>query len=351
MQLHASGVPAPIPSPKRRGPHGVQLEQVCEAADALLARGLKPTIERVRQHLGGGSPNTISPLLDDWYVGLSARVAGVAVPADDDLPTDLRSAWNHAKHEAHTLANQALQEEHSRLEQGMAKLVADEAALAAREKEWLGSKDAIEKALNETREVSEALRSELAAAQKELADLRARTTQQIDQLRDEVAKTSHAQGALRDEHARVLEARDAAWREERERVQAREAAHEKRFLAEVDRARQSTKALEAEMAKEKKRRVQLEDASAAERASLGAALQEARSVERELRKELQGKGEELSRAQALCQGLEERLGAATQQLTEEKAAHGAARVAPSRAIAAMGERVSKRSARSKSRPA
>ncbi|SEB25495.1 DNA-binding protein [Variovorax sp. YR216] len=52
----------------------MQLEEVCEAADALLARGLKPTIERVRQRLGGGSPNTIGPLLHDWYVGLSARL-------------------------------------------------------------------------------------------------------------------------------------------------------------------------------------------------------------------------------------------------------------------------------------
>ena len=36
-------------------------------------------------------------------------------------------------------------------------------------------------------------------------------------------------------------------------------------------------------------------------------MQEARGVERELRKELQGKGEELSRAEALRQGLEARL--------------------------------------------
>ncbi|MDM0071772.1 DNA-binding protein [Variovorax sp. J31P207] len=31
----------------------MQLEEVVEAADALLGRGLKPTIERVRQHLDG----------------------------------------------------------------------------------------------------------------------------------------------------------------------------------------------------------------------------------------------------------------------------------------------------------
>ena len=37
---------------RRPGRPGVQLEDVCAAADALVAEGLKPTIERVRRHLG-----------------------------------------------------------------------------------------------------------------------------------------------------------------------------------------------------------------------------------------------------------------------------------------------------------
>ena len=63
MEPLPTGVRAPGPSPrhsptlspKRRGPRGVQLEEVVEAADQLLAQGLKPTIERVRQQLGGGA--------------------------------------------------------------------------------------------------------------------------------------------------------------------------------------------------------------------------------------------------------------------------------------------------------
>lgn len=41
------GVESRIPV-RRRGPRGVQLEEVVEAADALLGRGLKPTIDRPR---------------------------------------------------------------------------------------------------------------------------------------------------------------------------------------------------------------------------------------------------------------------------------------------------------------
>ena len=42
---------------------GVQQEDVWAAADALIAEGLRPTIERVRQKIGRGSPNTVSPML------------------------------------------------------------------------------------------------------------------------------------------------------------------------------------------------------------------------------------------------------------------------------------------------
>lgn len=93
---------------------------------------------RVRQHLGGGSPNTISPMLDVWFERLSARVAGVAVPIENDLPPNLRTAWNHAKLEARTLANEALMEERTALEQGRVQLSADQAEMARREEQWVG---------------------------------------------------------------------------------------------------------------------------------------------------------------------------------------------------------------------
>jgi hypothetical protein len=85
----------------------VQLEDVCAAADALLAQGLKPTIERVRRHLGGGSPNTVSALLDDWFAQLPARLIGaqpVGQPREDELPLAVvqaaRQFWDVARREA-----------------------------------------------------------------------------------------------------------------------------------------------------------------------------------------------------------------------------------------------------------
>lgn len=46
-----------------RGPRGVQMDDVWAAADAVLNQGERPTIERVRQQLGRGSPNTVGPML------------------------------------------------------------------------------------------------------------------------------------------------------------------------------------------------------------------------------------------------------------------------------------------------
>ena len=38
---------------------GVQEQDVWAAADAVLLQGERPTIERVLQHMGRGSPNTV----------------------------------------------------------------------------------------------------------------------------------------------------------------------------------------------------------------------------------------------------------------------------------------------------
>ncbi|MEJ8816065.1 DNA-binding protein [Variovorax ureilyticus] len=58
---------------------GARLEGF-RAADTLLAEGLRPTLERVRQKMGRGSPNTVSPMLERW-VALGARLAGGANPS------------------------------------------------------------------------------------------------------------------------------------------------------------------------------------------------------------------------------------------------------------------------------
>jgi chromosome segregation ATPase len=53
---------------------GVSALDVQRAADALLRLGLKPSVAAVREHMGGGSPNTVGPLLEQYWRGLGTRL-------------------------------------------------------------------------------------------------------------------------------------------------------------------------------------------------------------------------------------------------------------------------------------
>ena len=52
----------------------VGLLDVQRAADALLRQGRKPSVAAIRGYLGGGSPNTITPLLAKYWEKLGARL-------------------------------------------------------------------------------------------------------------------------------------------------------------------------------------------------------------------------------------------------------------------------------------
>src|SRR6267378_4743389 len=81
---------------------GVSAGDVERAADALLRAGDRPTIEKVREKLGTGSPNTINPLLDTWWKKLSARL--------DAGPAALHRLPESVAHVAEALWMQALDE-------------------------------------------------------------------------------------------------------------------------------------------------------------------------------------------------------------------------------------------------
>lgn len=53
---------------------GITELDVHGAADALVAKGERPTVERVRAHLGTGSPNTVTRLLETWWQSLGSRL-------------------------------------------------------------------------------------------------------------------------------------------------------------------------------------------------------------------------------------------------------------------------------------
>jgi hypothetical protein len=98
-------------APRRYGAssRGITARDVELAADALLRSGERPTIERVREKIGRGSPNTINPLLDSWWKRLAARL--------DAGPAALHRLPETVAHVAEALWMQALDEARRRAEQ------------------------------------------------------------------------------------------------------------------------------------------------------------------------------------------------------------------------------------------
>lgn len=77
-------------------PRGITETDVWTACDTLLVSGSRPTIERVRQHLGRGSPNTVGPHLDTWFKGLGARIQDpTTFAAPTGVPDPVHAAASH----------------------------------------------------------------------------------------------------------------------------------------------------------------------------------------------------------------------------------------------------------------
>jgi len=334
---------------------GIQEDDVWGAADALLAEGLRPTIERVRQKIGRGSPNTVSPLLERWFASLAARLAGGTDPSAnlaaghdaDGVPVSVRNAtrllWETARREAQELQRQAMEATRRQLDDAQESLRGGQAELAQREAAFAQARASLDAALASSQQAREALERQLAertAAQgAEMQRLRTSSEHEIVRLNALLQEAHAAKEVLRDEQAAALAARERDLRE----AQARHAAQEECLLAEVDRARQSARQLEVGMAKEQQQRIQSEDAAArtleAGRRALRETQEAAQQLERQLRDQLASQAVALAQAQSQGAALQQRLDDLLGQLNEEKKSHEGTRALLTRALAAKGSAI------------
>lgn len=217
-------------------PRGIQETDVWAAADALLAEGQKPTIEKVRQHMGRGSPNTVAPMLDAWFSTLGARL-GLNQQTQDlrnSVPTEVleaaQSLWGNALQHAQQVAEQTLQAREEAAAEAQKKLEAQQAKLQQREEGLLQQKNAMDAALALAQAQREDLSRRLDEMQQQLTERDLR----MEKLRTENTEQRKAQEALREQHSRELEA--AA--QERQRLAEQFTGNERRMLADLDRSRQ-----------------------------------------------------------------------------------------------------------------
>ena len=225
---------------QHRTTRGIQYEDVAQAADALLQDGLRPTIERIRLHIGRGSPNTVSPMLEQWFSGLGQRLGGAGGAAKqgaDTLPDAVLKAasvlWATARDTADAQAAEACAEQRASLDGEARQLHEARAQLEARELLLQERLRAMEEALH------------LSAQQLDESNERYKSSQRTLALRDqELADQRSASNRLSEQNAALQlrwEAAQTEAQQERSALDDRHRQSERRWLEEVDRARQESR--------------------------------------------------------------------------------------------------------------
>ena len=207
-------------------PKGITQEQVNVAADALVAAGENPTVEKIRARLGTGSPNTVVRMLDTWRSALAQRMQDVlALP---EVPVEVGQAftelWRLAVAHASMSATDALTHEKNAL-------FAAQTSLVQERKVW-------EIALAEAQSNVAECTAKLAHADVQLTERHALLTQLESQRADLQQQRDRLTVQLEEQRAglEILRVDRAALQEHMHTVEDR--AHRQ-----IDEARQETKVL------------------------------------------------------------------------------------------------------------
>ncbi|WP_448228487.1 DNA-binding protein [Pseudoxanthomonas mexicana] len=223
---------------------GITETDVHTAADELVAAGERPTVDRIRAHLGTGSPNTVTRWLETWWQGLAPRLhthaLQLALPAAPVPVSRLaQQLWEQALAAARTEAEQALAQDRLHLDAQRRGFETEEAAKQAQ--------------LQKHAVAEEQARQQLVAAENRLSDLKRASDLQQDQIGDLNAQRATLEARCGRLEADLVDSqRRATLREEAlladRDVQALHLrAVEDRAHGEIDRARQEAKELRAQL--------------------------------------------------------------------------------------------------------
>lgn len=222
---------------------GITENDVHAAAYAVLARGERPTVERIRGHLGTGSPNTVTRWLETWWRAAGARLASqesrLALPeAPNEVAAVASKLWEIALQHARAEAEAGLADEHAALAEARD-------ALAKREFAADAQLQAAEDQANEARAALQVSETRLGDLQRLLETQAA----QLRQLQRELGTAQIGQAELAAELTQMRarsEATTLAAAVERDTLLQQLRGTEERAATEIDRARQDANRLQAE---------------------------------------------------------------------------------------------------------
>ncbi|WP_423173451.1 DNA-binding protein [Stenotrophomonas maltophilia] len=227
---------------------GISEQDVHEAADDIVTLGERPTVERIRAHLGTGSPNTVTRWLDTWWqtVGLRLRQRAIeaAAPGVPERVARLsQRLWEAALQEAGELVATQIESARHALEDRERLLESDRSAL-------------VQQAEASHKQELEALaQAQAAGAAADLlnAQVSQLTTQVQDLLRQREGAHARAERLEQELESarRSLTESTAVHEEERRALQIHVRTVEDRAHAEVDRHRLTIRTAEQEWGRER----------------------------------------------------------------------------------------------------
>lgn len=224
---------------------GITESDVHTAADEIVVGGERPTVERIRAHLGTGSPNTVTRWLDTWWRGLGdrleARQGRLAVPDAPEAVATLAGEWwglalEHARgvaHEGLAADRATLQAEREALQQDRASLAAEDAAL----------RDQVDAAVHAERLAA----TQASEMQRLVSQLEGQLEEIVRQRDAAFVRATEADAARQAADTRNQALLDAA-NAERDALSQHVRAVEDRANTEIDRARQETKDIQFRLA-------------------------------------------------------------------------------------------------------
>ncbi|MGA6538932.1 DNA-binding protein [Stenotrophomonas sp. NPDC101269] len=233
---------------------GITESDVHTAADELVAKGERPTVERIRAHLGTGSPNTVTRWLETWWIRLGTRLQPRR-PDFEDAPAVLAELAGQWWELALTHAREAALREFAETERSLAtqrealdarsRLVADELSQMRSERA-----SAI---------AGERIASTQAAELERLVDQLHLQISELTEQRDlGLRRADRAEAARQNLDARLHETLETA-KSEREDWTEYVRSVENRTLGDVDRSRQEAKDLQAQLNNQAKAQRAIED--------------------------------------------------------------------------------------------
>ncbi len=248
---------------------GITEQDVWKSADALLLEGQRPTIERVRQKIGRGSPNTVQPYLDTWFKGLGARIRDPqAFSAPPATPEPVAQAAEHFWQVALAEAREQMSVE---LEAERGELAADRATLETA-RQALVQEDATLRAR------ADAATATLNLANAQLDEARQREAVCAASITALNARNEEASESLRQARVQLDETRAHVDRE-RQVLTERMDVQTQHWQQELDRERQQNKQAQQLSTDLKKRLETLQRSQAAQNSMLEQAQERVASLE------------------------------------------------------------------------